>query len=113
VDLPVASPSNRFLLPQRDRRWPHVLIVVLLMSGVVLVALFLVGWPRLENTSIHYDLIQLRAEVAELERRERELSLELEVVRNPARLVEHALQAGLVPPAASDLVMDLDDGGLR
>jgi len=113
VELPVASPSNRFLVPQRDRRWPHVLSVVLFMSAVVLVALFLVGWPRLENTSIHYELIQLRAEVVELERRERELSLELEVVRNPARLAEYAHQAGLVPPTSSDLVTEADRGGLQ
>jgi hypothetical protein len=73
------------------------------MSTVVLIALFLVGWPRLENTSIHYDLIQLRAEVAELTRQERALSLELEVVRNPARLVDDARSVGLVPPTAHDV----------
>jgi Flp pilus assembly protein TadB len=96
--LPVASPSNRFLVPQRDRRWPHVLSVVLLMSSVILLALALVGWPRLQRTSIHYDLIRLRAEVRDLERRERELRLELELERNPTRLAERARQAGLIPP---------------
>jgi hypothetical protein len=100
MELPVTSPSNRFLVPQRDRRWPHVLSVVLFMSAVVLVTLFLVGWPRLENTSIHYDLIQLRDEVTELERRHRELSLELEVVRNPSALAEHAQSIGLAPAGA-------------
>ena len=104
MELPVASPSNRFLVPQRDRRWPHVLSVVLFMSAVVLIALFLVGWPRLRNTSIHYDLIQLRAEVGELQRIERELELQLEVVRSPIRLAEEARRAGLVPPTAADMV---------
>ena len=97
--LPVASPSNRFLVPQRDRRWPHVLSIVLGMSAVVLLALFLVGWPRLQSTSIYYDLILIRAEVRELERRERELRLELEMERNPSRLTDRAFEAGLVPPS--------------
>lgn len=104
MELPVASPSNRFLVPQRDRRWPHVLSVVLFMSVAVLTVLFLVGWPRLRNTSVHYDLIQLRAEVKELRRTERELSLELDVVRSPTGLAEQARRAGLVPPTASDMV---------
>jgi hypothetical protein len=80
-----------------------VLSVVLFMSAVVLVALFLVGWPRLENTSIHYDLIQLRADVEELERRERTLRLELELFRSPTELAAEARAAGLVPPTPLDL----------
>jgi len=103
MELPIASPSNRFLVPQRDRRWPHVFSVVVFMSAVVLFALFLVGWPRLRSTTIHYDLIKLRSEVSELERREHELTLELELVRNPANLAEHARRAGLVPPTPEDL----------
>jgi cell division protein FtsL len=104
--IPVTTPSNRFLVPQRDRRWPHVLSVVVLMSAVVLVALFLVGWPRLQSTSIHYDLIQLRAEVRELERRESALQLELEAQRNPARLAERARSAGLAPPSPAEMTAD-------
>lgn len=109
--LPVASPSNRFLVPQRDRRWPQVLSVVLLMSAVLLVALFLVGWPRLQSTSIRYELIRLRAEVRQLERRERELRFELEVERNPARLAERASLAGLVPPPPEAMAAEDHAGG--
>ena len=108
--LPVATPSNRFLQPQRDRRWPYVLSIVLVMSAVVLVALFLVGWPRLQSTSIHYDLIRLRAEVRELERRESELRLELEEERNPARLAELARDAGLSPPSPAEMTADRSVG---
>ena len=36
IDLPVAAPSNRFLVHQRDRRWPRVLSSVLLVAAVVL-----------------------------------------------------------------------------
>ena len=78
MESPVALPSNRFLTPQRDRRWPHVLSVVLLVSGIVLTALILVGWPRLRSTSIYYELNRLRTEVDELQRRQHELLVELE-----------------------------------
>ena len=104
MDLPIASPSNRFLVPQRDRRWPHVFSVVVFLSAVVLSALFLVGWPRLRSTTIHYDLFNLRAEVLELERREAILKLELELVRSPSSLADRARDVGLAPPEPSDLV---------
>jgi hypothetical protein len=113
MELPIASPSNRFLVPQRDRRWPHVLTVVVCMSAIVLTALFLVGWPRLKSTTIHYDLIQLRSEVIQLEQREHELMLQLELVRNPARLAEQARQVGLAPPTTADLVTEAPPGAHR
>ena len=90
VELPITVPSNRFLTPQRDRRWPHVLSAVLLVA--------VMGWPRLRSTSIHYELIQLRAEVEELERHEHRLQVELERERSPARLGRRAAELGLNPP---------------
>ena len=66
MDLPVIGPSNRFLIPQRDRHWPQVLSALIGMSVLVVATLALVGWPRLRSTSIHYELIRLRAEVEEL-----------------------------------------------
>jgi hypothetical protein len=101
VELPVVTPTNRFLVPQRDRRWPHVLSSFLCLAVLVLGVLGLVGWPRLKITSIHYDLIRLRAEVAQLELRERALRLELEYQRSPRILAERAAALGLVPPEAS------------
>jgi len=95
--------SNRFFIPQRDHRWPHVLSALLAVSALVILALGLVGWPRLKSTSIHYELIGLRAEVRELERRERGLMLELEGERNPQRLAERARALGLVPSAPPGL----------
>jgi len=97
MDRRVAAPTNRYLVRQRDRYWPRVLSSVLGAAGVLFLALFLVGWPRLHSTTIHYDLIRLRAEVAELERREHAVRLELEVERSPARLAQRAEQLGLVP----------------
>ena len=97
MQLPGVGPSNRFLIPQRDRRWPHVLTALLLVSTLVILALALVGWPRLKSTTIHYELIQLRATVAELEERERSLRLELERERSPERLARRAAELGLLP----------------
>ena len=103
MDFPVIGPSNRFLIPQRDRRWPQVLSALVAASAMVVLALALVGWPRLKSTSIHYELIRLRAEVEELERRERALRLELERERSPERLAERARALGLVPAAPAGL----------
>jgi hypothetical protein len=96
---PSLVPSNRFLIPQRDRRWPHVLSLLLTVSILVVLVLGLVGWPRLRSTSIHYELIRLRAEVAELEHRQRLLQLELERERSPERLADRARSIGLQEPA--------------
>ena len=98
MELPIVGPSNRFLVPQRDRRWPHVLSTFLLLAVLVVVLLGLVGWPRLKITSIHYDLIRLRAEVDQLESRERALRLDLEYQRSPRVLALRAAELGLVPP---------------
>lgn len=99
MQFPGAGPSNRFLIPQRDRRWPHALTALLLVSMLVVLALGLVGWPRLKSTSIHYRLIQLRSEVAELEERQRDVQLELERERSPGRLAARARDLGLVDAA--------------
>jgi hypothetical protein len=103
MNLPGLGSSNRFFIPQRDHRWPHVLTALLAVSALVVLALGLVGWPRLKSTSIHYELIGLRAEVRELEQRERQLMLELEGERNPQRLAERARALGLVPSAPAGL----------
>lgn len=101
MDLPVVGPSNRFLVPQRDRRWPHVLSSFLFLAVLVVGTLGLVGWPRLKITSTHYDLIRLRAEVDQLESRERALYLELEYQRSPRVLALRAAELGLRPPEAA------------
>jgi hypothetical protein len=101
VELPVVGPSNRFLVPQRDRRWPDVLSTFLLLAVLVVGVLGLVGWPRLKITSIHYDLIHLRAEVEDLHSREQTLRLELEYRRSPRVLAARAAELGLVPLSAA------------
>jgi hypothetical protein len=103
VELPIAGPSNRFLMPQRDRRWLGALAVLLAVATTVVLVLFLIGWPRLKSTSIHYELIGLRAQVQELERRERGLRLELERRRSPVRLRQEGHRIGLAPPTADSV----------
>ncbi len=98
MDLLLVRPSNRFLVLQRDRRWLPALAFLLLLAALLAAALFLVGWPRLRSTSLHYDLVGLRAEVENLERRERRLEIDLELERDPSRLAERATAIGLVPP---------------
>jgi hypothetical protein len=106
--LPVAGPTNRFLVPVRDRRWPRVLTTVLLAATILLLALLLVGWPRLKSTSVHYQVNRLRAEVRELEQQERALAIELAHERSPHNLAEQASQLGLAPPPASQVVAGVD-----
>jgi hypothetical protein len=103
MDLHGFGPSNRFLIPQRDRRWPHVLSLLLMVSALVVLALGLVGWPRLRSTSIHYELIRLRAQVADLEQRQRSLMLEFEFERSPENLAVRARALGMVPAAPAGL----------
>jgi hypothetical protein len=110
MQLPGVGPSNRFLIPQRDQRWRQVLTALLMVSALVVFALGLVGWPRLKSTSIHYQLIQLRAEVAELEERQRNLQLELELERSPERLAARARALGLVDAAPPGLAAEAADG---
>lgn len=112
MELPVVGPSNRFLVPQRDRRWPHVLSTFLLLAVLVVGALGLVGWPRLKITSIHYDLIRLRADVDQLESRERVLRLDLEYQRSPRVLAAKAAELGLVPSEKSDQTPSPENGGV-
>lgn len=113
MELPIVGPSNRFLVPQRDRRWPHVLSSFLLLAVLVVGALGLVGWPRLRITSTYYDLIRLRAEVDQLQSRERALRLELEYQRSPRVLALRAAELGLMSPEAAaeaEIVAPADGG---
>jgi hypothetical protein len=94
----VLRPTGRSVVWQPDRQWPRVLAAVLLLGGVIAGLLMLVGWPRLQTIAVHYDLMRLRAEVEQLQRTERALTMELERERNPAVLAERAHALGLTPP---------------
>jgi len=106
MQVPAVGPTNRFLVAQRDRRWPRVLSLVLMLATAVVVVLMLVGWPRLESTSVHYDVLRLRAEVEVLEERARRLDLELETLRAPRTLAQRARELGLAPPTVAEAAED-------
>jgi len=89
-----------------------VLSTFLLLAVLVVGVLGLVGWPRLKITSIHYDLIRLRAEVDQLESRERVLRLDLEYLRSPRVLAARATKLGLVPSEQSGPPPAPADGGM-
>lgn len=98
----VRTPTNRYLVREPDRRIPRVLISVLLIAMLMLGVLSIIGWPRLRSTSIHYQLIKLRAEVQDLQRRQHQLEVELEHERAPARLAIRAAALGMVSGCSSD-----------
>lgn len=107
MELPIAVPSNDWLVQQPDRQWPRVLRALLGAGVLILLALGLVGWPRLKSTTLSYDILRLRQEVRELERVERRLALELELERSPTRLAERAAALGLAPPALTATTAEL------
>jgi len=99
VTEPLAiRPSNRFLVRQRDRSWTRVLALILLATLALGGILALVGWPPLEVTAIHYDLLRLRAQVRELERERRALEIQLQAERAPKTLGRRARAMGMAPP---------------
>lgn len=106
-------PSNRFLVRQRDRHWLRVLAAALLLALALGGVLALVGWPPLEVTAIHYDLLRLRAQVSELERQRRILEVQLEAQRSPRVLARRARTLGLVPPEEAGAVSGANAGGTR
>ena len=110
MDVPVTRPSNRFLIRERDRRWPRVLSIAIGLGAVVVITLFLVGWPRLRSTSLHYEILLARDEVRELESTERALRLELERERDPNRLAERARALGLTSPSLDAFTTLTADG---
>lgn len=110
MQSPVAPPTNRFLVAQRDRRWPRVLSSAIVVSLLAVAVLLLIGWPRLQSTSVHYDLLRLRTEVEGLEIRQRELRIELERARSPRSLADRASALGMVAPSAPPTEPAAGDG---
>lgn len=107
----ILRPSNRFVVADRDHRWAQALVTLLVIAGAVAGLLFLAGWPRLQTTAVHYELLNLRSQVSALERREQSLSLGLEARRSPTELAQHATQMGLAPPTVDQVVCQSEGAG--
>ncbi len=109
IELPVARPANVWIRRERDRRWLRALAAMLITAALVGVMLFLIGWPRLQTTSINYHVIQLRSEVEALTRRERALEIAVQEQTRPAHLAEQARSLGLQPAETVQITI-LPDG---
>lgn len=102
MQRPIPLPTNRHIRAQRDRQWPLAFALLALLSATLTLALALIGWPRLQSISIHYDLVELRGEVEILEYRALDLEAHLHALRAPEVLAEQAERSGLVPPAVAN-----------
>ena len=109
IERPIPLPTNRHITALRDRKWPMAFAMLGLLSLALGLTLALIGWPRLQSISIHYDLVQLRADVEYLGYQARDLEAQMEQLRAPEALVLRASTLGLAPPAAS--VITADPGG--
>jgi hypothetical protein len=69
-----------------------------LLSVSLGLTLALVGWPRLQSVSLHYDLVRLRDDVEGLQHQSLDLESRLEALRAPQSLAVQAEKIGLAPP---------------
>lgn len=82
-------------MAQRDRKWPLAFSLLGLLSLALGLTLGLIGWPRLQSVSLHYDLVRLRTEVESLQIQARDLEAQMEQLRAPQTLGRQATALGL------------------
>ena len=107
IDRPIPLPTNRHITALRDRKWPMAFALLGLLSLTLGLTLALIGWPRLQSISIHYDLVQLRTDVESLESQARDLETQMDQLRAPEALGFQASRLGLAPPTLSVMTTDL------
>ena len=89
----------RILSASRVRRWlPWLLLAYLLVAGLF------VAWAKMETTQLTYEVHQLRAERADLQRQQRLLGAQLAELRAPAHLTAQAEELGLVEPPPGAII---------
>jgi cell division protein FtsL len=93
--------------PQREQDPRVRRAVALALSGAVLLVTTALGLAglRLEQYHLAYRLDQIRTERGRLERRLRELEVEVATLRSPGRVEGRARQLGLVSPAREQLLL--------
>lgn len=104
---PIPVPANRHITAQRDRKWPLAFALLGLFSLALALTLALIGWPRLQSVSIHYDLVRLRSDVEILEHQARDLEARMQKIRAPEALALEAGRLGLAPPTADTVSSSL------
>jgi len=103
INRPVLLPTNRDVRPKVDPRWPIAFASIALIFIVLTAVFALVGWPRLRSVSLHYDLVELRAEVEQLRQQERRIEAEVELLRAPQEMAPKAEALGLIHPPTQAL----------
>ncbi|RLE33501.1 MAG: hypothetical protein DRJ61_07125 [Acidobacteria bacterium] len=103
---PIPLPTNRHITARRDQKWPLAFALLGLFSLTLALTLALIGWPRLQSVSLHYDLIRLRTDVEKLQHQARDLETTMERLRAPAALALEAGRLGLAPPGPSAITAD-------
>ncbi len=107
IERPIPLPTNRHITALPDRKWPMAFAMLGLLSFALVLTLALIGWPRLESISIHYDLVRLRDDVEFLEYQVRDLEAQMEQLRAPEALGLRASLLGLAPPTSSMMTADI------
>ena len=109
IERRIHLPTNRHIRPQPDSQWPVTFGMLALVPLLLAATLALIGWPRLRDVSLHYDLVRLRTVVESLRHQERQLEAELEMLRSPEVLARQAREMGLAPPTASAISASTED----
>ncbi len=111
IERLISLPTNRHITAQRDRKWPMAFAMLGLLSLTLGLTLALIGWPRLQSVSLHYDLVKIRADVEHLEYQARDLEARMEQLRAPEALGLQASRLGLAQPESS--AYTTNNGGSR
>ncbi len=111
IQRPIPLPTNRHITAQRDRKWPLAFSLLGLLSLALGLTLGLIGWPRLQSVSLHYDLVRLRTEVESLQIQARDLEAQMERLRAPQTLGRQATALGLAQYEVS--MIRANDVGVR
>lgn len=108
IQRPIPLPTNRHITAQRDRKWPVAFALLALLSMVLVLTLGLIGWPRLQSVSLHYDLVRLRTEVENLQYQAQDLEANMERLRSPETLSQQAVVLGLTQPDSAMITSEGD-----
>lgn len=90
--------TNTYLVRERDRRRIRELLIVLALALPPAAGVLANIWVHGEVVSTGYTITDQEERLAELERRQRRLELELSQESSPARIETRARDLGLVEP---------------
>lgn len=99
------SPTNSYLVRERDRRRWRELVVVVLTVLPLAVAVLAYTWVRMETLRTGYRIDALERSLNDELRRESELRLEASQLSSPSRVERNAREElGMVVPGLEQMV---------